>query len=78
MLWININVASRTEKAIQQSVDSLKGQYTIFMVAHRLSTIRNADRIVVMNKGTIQQVGSFEDLIATSPRFKKMIALQEL
>ncbi|MEZ7500365.1 ABC transporter ATP-binding protein [Flavobacterium sp. Arc3] len=69
---------SETEKEIQQSVDSLKGQYTIFMVAHRLSTIRNADRIVVMNKGTIQQVGSYEDLIATSPPFKKMIALQEL
>jgi ABC-type multidrug transport system fused ATPase/permease subunit len=69
---------SETERAIQQSVDALKGQYTIFMVAHRLSTIRNADRIVIMNKGEVQQVGTFEDLIATSPLFKKMIALQEL
>jgi ABC-type multidrug transport system fused ATPase/permease subunit len=69
---------SETEKAIQQSVDDLKGQYTIFMVAHRLSTIRNADRIVIMNKGEIQQVGTFEDLIATSSLFNKMIALQEL
>ncbi|MBX9889408.1 MAG: ABC transporter ATP-binding protein/permease [Flavobacteriaceae bacterium] len=69
---------SETERAIQQSVDALKGQYTIFMVAHRLSTIRNADRIVIMNKGEIQQVGTFEDLIATSSLFKKMIALQEL
>lgn len=69
---------SETENAIQQSVDALKGQYTIFMVAHRLSTIRNADRIVVMNKGKIQDVGSFDVLIATSSLFKKMIALQEL
>lgn len=69
---------SETEKAIQQSVDALKGQYTIFMVAHRLSTIRNADRIVVMSKGIIQHAGSFNELIETSTLFKKMIALQEL
>jgi ABC-type multidrug transport system fused ATPase/permease subunit len=69
---------SETEKAIQQSVDALKGQYTIFMVAHRLSTIRNADRIVVMSKGIICDVGSFDALIETSTLFKKMIALQEL
>lgn len=69
---------SETEKAIQQSVDALRGQYTIFMVAHRLSTIRNADRIVVMSKGVIQDVGSFDELIETSILFKKMIALQEI
>jgi subfamily B ATP-binding cassette protein MsbA len=69
---------SETERAIQQSVDALKGQYTIFMVAHRLSTIRNADRIVVMSEGEIQQVGSYDDLIITSNLFKRMTSLQEL
>ena len=47
------------------------------MVAHRLSTIRNADRIVVMNKGEIQQTGSFQELIETSQIFKKMIEMQK-
>jgi subfamily B ATP-binding cassette protein MsbA len=69
---------SETEKAIQNSIDALKGKYTMLMVAHRLSTIRNADRIVVMNKGEIQQIGSFDDLMISSSPFKKMIALQEL
>ncbi|WP_445713890.1 ABC transporter ATP-binding protein [Flavobacterium sp.] len=69
---------SETEKAIQVSIDALKGQYTIFMVAHRLSTIRNVDRIVVMNKGEIQQTGSYAQLLESSPIFKKMVALQEL
>lgn len=69
---------SETEKAIQDSIDALKGQYTIFMVAHRLSTIRNADRIVVMNKGEIQQMGSYKELIKTSHLFKKMVELQNL
>lgn len=69
---------SETEKAIQESIDALKGQYTIFMVAHRLSTIRNADKIVVMKKGQIQQVGSYSELIESSSIFKNMVALQEL
>jgi subfamily B ATP-binding cassette protein MsbA len=69
---------SETEEVIQKSIDSLKGKYTIFMVAHRLSTIRNADRIVVMNKGEVHQIGSYEDLLANSTLFKKMISLQEL
>ncbi|PKG43441.1 ABC transporter ATP-binding protein [Psychroflexus sp. MES1-P1E] len=69
---------SETEKAIQKSIDALKGQYTIFMVAHRLSTIRNADKIVVMSKGEIQQIGSYAELIESFHLFKKMIALQEL
>jgi ABC-type multidrug transport system fused ATPase/permease subunit len=69
---------SETEKAIQKSIDALNGQYTIFMVAHRLSTIRNADKIVVMSKGEIQQIGSYAELIESSHLFKQMIALQEL
>jgi subfamily B ATP-binding cassette protein MsbA len=69
---------SETEKAIQDSIDGLKGKYTILMVAHRLSTIRNADRIIIMNKGKIEKIGTFEELMNTSSLFSKMIQLQEL
>ena len=69
---------SETEKSIQESMDSLKGRYTILMVAHRLSTIRNADRILVMSKGSIQEMGSYKELMENSPIFKKMVDLQEL
>ncbi|AWG23696.1 ABC transporter ATP-binding protein [Flavobacterium faecale] len=69
---------SETERAIQESIDALKGKYTIFMVAHRLSTIRNADRIIVMNKGEIQQIGSYQSLMETSSLFKRMVDLQDL
>lgn len=69
---------SETESLIQQSVEALRGQYTIFMVAHRLSTIRNADRIVILNKGKIQQIGAFDSLLNSSPLFKRMTSLQEL
>lgn len=69
---------SETERVIQESMDALKGSYTILMVAHRLSTIRNADRVVMMNKGKIEQIGTFDELMNASPMFKKMIELQEL
>ena len=69
---------SETEVAIQQSIDALKGNYTILIVAHRLSTIRNADRIVLINKGRIENEGSFSELIYKHPQFKKLVELQEV
>jgi ABC-type multidrug transport system fused ATPase/permease subunit len=67
-----------TEKAIQESIDSLKGQYTIIIVAHRLSTIKNADRIVLMKDGKIESVASYSELLNINSNFRKMVEFQEL
>lgn len=69
---------SETEKSIQENIDKLKGKYTLIIVAHRLSTIRNADMIVLMDNGTIEQIGTFEELYDSSSRFKRMVNLQEV
>lgn len=69
---------SETEKMIQENIDVLKGQYTILIVAHRLSTIKNTDNIVLMDKGRIMEQGSFEGLVERVPRFRKMVELQEV
>lgn len=69
---------SETEKAIQTSIEALQGKYTILIVAHRLSTIRNTDRIVFMDKGQIIDVDSFQNLIQKQGKFRKMVELQEL
>jgi subfamily B ATP-binding cassette protein MsbA len=68
---------SETERAIQTNIDALKGQYTILMVAHRLSTVRNADVIVMMDKGLVVDMGTFEELQVRNVRFRKMVELQE-
>lgn len=69
---------SETEKAIQKNIEDLKGSYTILIVAHRISTIKNADRIVVMKNGRISNVGNFSELIVDSPYFNKLVELQEV
>lgn len=69
---------SETEKEIQENIDELKGDYTIIIVAHRLSTIRKADVIYFMDNGEISNYGSFDELCKKSDRFKKMVELQEL
>lgn len=68
---------SETERAIQQNIDALKGTYTIIIIAHRLSTVRNADRIVLLNKGEIEAQGDFNGLYEQSNAFRKMVQYQE-
>ena len=55
---------SETESLIQEALDRLMTGRTSFVVAHRLSTIVKADKIVVMSKGIIQEMGSHEELLA--------------
>ena len=69
---------SETERVIQNNIEELKGKYTILIVAHRLSTIKTADEIIVMKKGEIIDKGNFEYLIQNNPSFQKMVNLQEL
>lgn len=69
---------SETEKVIQQSIEELQGKYTLLIVAHRLSTIRNVDRVVLMDKGSIVDIAGFEELMARNEKFRRMVELQEL
>ena len=68
---------SETERSIQENIDRLKGQFTIIIIAHRLSTVKNADKIIYLNKGIIEDVGNFDDLKVHSKRFRKMVELQQ-
>lgn len=67
-----------TEREIQENLKILKGAFTVIIVAHRLSTVKYADTIVVMNKGRIDQIGNFDSLLRDSSTFNKMVQLQEL
>ena len=65
---------SQTEREIQQALDALAVGRTTLVIAHRLGTIRNADRIVVMNGGRIAEIGSHADLIAQGGIYARLAA----
>jgi glucan exporter ATP-binding protein len=65
-----------TEKLIQKALDAATRGRTTFVIAHRLATIRNADRILVFDQGEIVESGSFDDLVALNGRFASLAAAQ--
>ena len=70
---------SESERRIQQSIDSMMGKYTMIIVSHRLSTIKNCDYIYVLNNGRIVQEGKFDELYANEgSHFARMCQAQNL
>ena len=60
----------------QKELNALKGSMTIMTVAHRLSTIKNSDKIVVLNNGIIEEMGKHEELLALNGTYKKLMERQ--
>lgn len=69
---------SVSEKEIQAAINNLSQDRTTFIVAHRLSTIRDADRIAVIKNGLCCEIGTFEELMAKKGEFYKMQTLQNV
>jgi len=67
---------AESERLVQEAIENLKGGPTIFVVAHRLSTVRKADRIFVIEKGRIVEQGDHRKLLENNGRFKQLYELQ--
>ncbi len=66
-----------SERAIQVAMRSLFGTRTLIIIAHRLSTVRDADKIVVLDQGSITQVGSHDELLEEGGLYQRLHMLQE-
>ena len=66
------SIDTRTERHIQQGMDALMEGRTVFVIAHRLSTVRNADCIVVIEGGRIMEKGSHAQLMEEQGRYYQL------
>ncbi|MGB0663870.1 MAG: ABC transporter ATP-binding protein [Pontibacterium sp.] len=72
------NIDTQTEQAVQAAIGQLRGKVTLIVVAHRLSTIKDADRIAVMAKGEVIEMGSHTQLMGdTEGTYYSMYQLQK-
>ena len=68
----------KTEENILKNIKELREGKTTIVIASRVSTIMNSDKIVVLNDGEIEAIGTHEQLIKNSPTYSRMVYLQEL
>lgn len=66
-----------SEREIQRAMNSIFGTRTTIIIAHRLSTVREADQIIVLDQGSIAEIGSHEELLGKQGIYKRLHSLQE-
>jgi subfamily B ATP-binding cassette protein MsbA len=67
---------AESERYVQEAIESLLGGRTVFIIAHRLSTVRHADRILVLDGGTVVELGTHDELMERDGSYRKMMSLQ--
>ncbi|MEN9394163.1 MAG: hypothetical protein RL362_384, partial [Bacteroidota bacterium] len=69
---------TQSEQVVQEAINNMMQDRTSVVIAHRLSTVQKADRIIVMDKGEIVQEGTHEVLMQQEGLYKTLVELQEM
>jgi subfamily B ATP-binding cassette protein MsbA len=67
---------TESEKVVQEALERLMSKRTVLVIAHRLSTVRSADRIAVLDKGALVEIGTHEELLARGGLYARLHAMQ--
>lgn len=63
---------NKTERQVMEAINCLQGNKTLILIAHRLSTVANCDQIMLLNKGKIEAIGTYQSLLKTSTSFREL------
>ncbi|HPJ24435.1 MAG TPA: hypothetical protein PK113_05935, partial [Bacillota bacterium] len=69
---------TKTEEAILENLDKIRSNQTMIIIAHRISTIKNSDKIVLLSEGKIQAVGTHAELMEKSEEYRTIVLHQQL
>ena len=69
-------VDAQTDSQIRRSVKEMTGSSTVILIAHRITTLMNADHIIVLDKGRIREQGTHEELIGQGGLYRRIFELQ--
>jgi len=67
-----------TEEKIKKAIEKASAFKTTLIIAHRISTIKNSDKIIVLDKGQIIAIGNHDELTENCPQYKYMVNLQNI
>lgn len=67
---------SETEREVAEAIEGLKGSKTLLIIAHRLSTVRHCDRLVLLEQGRVAAMGSYAELLAGDERFRRLVSAE--
>jgi ATP-binding cassette subfamily C protein len=67
-----------TEESISETLENLRGETCVIIIAHRLSTVKRADKVIYMESGEVKAIGPFDDLRKIVPNFEKQAKLMGL
>jgi len=69
---------AESEAEIQKTLEEMRGQVTVVVIAHRLNTIQHADKVILLENGKVQDSGTFKELIARNPSVEKGVELMKI
>ena len=69
---------AESEAEIQKALDEMRGRVTVVLIAHRLNTIQHADKVFLIQEGSLKDSGKFRELVSRNPEVERQVNLMKV